>query len=176
LRCYQVTLILPVGLRNSTIGKGNQAHGSGFDNRQSYNLNIVYSQVISQRLQLAVSTELVSQRGLLSTPFHRVYFYDSSPTLGPPGTLGTAKAELLPRLRNKYPVGLRLNYYATDLVQIRVSTASTTTTSASGPTPSNSKRPLKISSFFALYPFCRYPIQTASTYLPCLAHSVAEVY
>ncbi|AMR27707.1 hypothetical protein A0257_11770 [Hymenobacter psoromatis] len=173
----QVTLILPVELRTGTTGKGNQAHGSGFDNRQSYNLTIVYSQVINQRLQLAVSTELVSQRGLLSTPFHRVYFYDSSPTLGTPGTLGTAKTELLPRLRNKYPVGLRLNYYATDLVQIRGFYRFYNDNFGIRAHTFELEAPVKVSPFFALYPFYRYHTQTAATYFaPYLAHSVTDEY
>ncbi|MGI4874635.1 MAG: DUF3570 domain-containing protein [Janthinobacterium lividum] len=173
----KVTLILPVELRTATTGTGNQAHGSGFDNRQSYNLNIVYSQVISKRLQLAVSTELVSQQGLLSTPFHRVYSYNSSPTLGTPGTLGTAKTELLPRQRNKYPVGLRLNYYATDLVQVRGFYRFYNDNFGIRAHTFELEAPVKVSPFFTLYPFYRYHTQTASTYFaPYLTHSITDEY
>ncbi|AWM31783.1 DUF3570 domain-containing protein [Hymenobacter nivis] len=173
----QVTLILPVELRTGTTGTGNQKHGSGFDNRQSYNLNIVYSQVISKRLQLAVSTELVTQRGLLSTPFHRVYFYNSAPELGTPGQLGTAKTELLPRLRTKYPVGLRLNYYATDLVQIRGFYRFYNDNFGIRAHTFELEAPVKVTPFFTLYPFYRYHTQTAATYFaPYLAHSTADEF
>ena len=50
----------------------------GTDSRQTYNFTATYSQVLTKRLQAAISTELVSQNGLLSTPFHRVYFRDNS--------------------------------------------------------------------------------------------------
>ena len=173
----QVTLILPVELRNGSTGSGNQAHGSGTDNRQSYNLNVVYSQVISKRLQLAVSTELVAQRGLLSTPFQRVYFSDSSPALGTPGTLGTAKTEVLPRLRNKYPVGLRLTYYVTDLVQLRGFYRFYNDNFGIRAHTFELEAPVKVSPFFTLYPFYRYHTQTAATYFaPYLAHSVSDEY
>ena len=173
----QVTLILPVELRTGSTGTGNQAHGSGTDNRQSYNLSLAYAQVVSKRLQLAVSTELVSQQGLLSTPFHRVYFYDSSPARGTPGTLGTAKTERLPRLRNKYPVGLRLTYYATDLVQLRGFYRFYNDNFGIQAHTIELEAPVKVSPFFTLYPFYRYHTQTASTYFaPYLTHSITDDY
>ena len=67
----QVTLITPAELRTAII-RGKNAYGT--DTRQTYNLTVTYSQVLSKRLQVAISTELVAQNGLLSTPFHRVYF------------------------------------------------------------------------------------------------------
>lgn len=164
----RATLILPVELRPP--GR-NQAHGSGFDTRQSYNLNIVYSQVLSKRLQVAVSTELVAQRGLLSTPFHRVYFAEGG------GEYGTAKTELLPRVRNKYPVGLRLTYYATDLVQLRGFYRFYNDNFGIRAHTLELEVPVKVSPFFALYPFYRYHTQTASTYFaPYLDHTLADEY
>ena len=65
-------------------GKGDY----GTDTRQTYNFTASYSQVLTKRVQAAISTELVSQNGLLSTPFHRVYFRDNpDPNLAP--TLGS---------------------------------------------------------------------------------------
>lgn len=164
----KATLILPVELRT---GGGNQAHGSGFDTRQSYNLNVVYSQVLTKRLQVAVSTELVAQRGLLSTPFHRVYFAETG------GGYGTAKTELLPRVRNKYPVGLRLTYYATDLVQLRGFYRFYNDNFGIQAHTLELEVPVKVTPFFTLYPFYRYHTQTASTYFaPYLGHSIADEY
>src|SRR6476661_939404 len=161
----RATLIRPAELRP------NGQREEGHDTRQSYNLNLVYSQVLSQRLQLAVSTELVAQRGLLSTPFHRVYFRETG------AGLGSARTEVLPRQRYKYPLGLRLTYYATDLVQLRGFyrfyqdnfgiTAHTVELEA----------PVKVTPFFVLYPFYRYHTQTAATYFaPYLEHSIAEEF
>ncbi|WP_324671469.1 DUF3570 domain-containing protein [Hymenobacter sp. GOD-10R] len=163
----RATLILPAELRTGR----NQEHGSGFDTRQSYNLNLTYSQVLTQRLQVAVSTELVAQRGLLSTPFHRVYFKETG------GTLGTAKTELLPRQRYKYPVGLRLTYFATDLVQIRAFYRFYNDNFGIRAHTAELETPIKITPFFVLYPFYRYHTQTAATYFaPYLEHSTADAY
>ncbi|MBC6699384.1 DUF3570 domain-containing protein [Hymenobacter puniceus] len=160
----QVTVIRPVELRNTP-------DMAGGTTRQSYNLNIVYSQVISQRLQVAVSTELVAQRGLLSTPFHRVYFRETG------GALGTARTELLPRQRLKYPVGLRLNYYATDLVQLRGYYRFYNDNFGIRAHTFELEAPVKVTPFFVLYPFYRYHTQTAADYFaPYLAHSITDEY
>ena len=169
----RVTLILPAELRPG----GPRDRNYGSDNRQSFNLSAVLSQVLTKRVQVALSTELVAQRGLLSTPFQRVYFYDSSPALGTPGQLGTAKTELLPRLRYKYPVGLRLTYYATDLVQLRGFYRFYNDNFGIRAHTFELEVPLKITPFFTLYPFYRYHTQTAADYFaPYLAHSVADEY
>jgi Protein of unknown function (DUF3570) len=161
----RATLILPEELRTN----GRRENGS--DTRQSYNLNVVYSQVLSQRLQLAVSTELVAQRGLLSTPFQRVYFRETG------GALGTAKTELLPRQRLKYPVGLRLNYYATDLVQVRGYYRFYNDNFGIQAHTFELETPVKVTPFFVLYPFYRYHTQTAADYFaPYLQHSTADQY
>ena len=163
----RATLIRPVELR---VG-GGQEHGSGYDTRQSYNLNLVYSQVLTQRLQGALSTELVAQRGLLSTPFHRVYFRETG------GTVGTAKTELLPRQRYKYPVGLRLNYYATDLVQLRTFYRFYNDNFGITAHTVELETPVKVTPFFVLYPFYRYHTQTAAKYFaPYLEHSLNDQY
>jgi hypothetical protein len=163
----RATLIRPVELRTGT----NQNHGSGFDTRQSYNLNLVYSQVITQRLQLAVSTELVAQQGLLSTPFHRVYFKETG------GGYGTAKTEVLPRARFKYPVGLRLTYYAADLVQVRGFYRFYNDDFGITAHTFELELPVKITPFFVAYPFYRYHTQTAAKYFaPYLEHSITDPY
>ena len=163
----QVTLIRPVELRTG----GGQEHGSGTDTRQSYNLSLVYSQVLTKRLQLAVSTELVAQHGLLSTPFHRVYFKETG------GALGTAKTEALPRLRYKYPIGLRVNYYATDLVQLRGYYRFYNDNFGITAHTMELEAPVKVTPFFVLYPFYRYHTQTAAKYFaPYLEHSLTDSY
>ncbi len=162
----QATLIRPIELRSSAPDPS-----AGANQRQSYNLNLVYSQVVSQRLQVAVSTELVAQRGLLSTPFHRVYFHETG------GAFGTARTERLPRQRYKYPVGLRLTYYATDLVQVRGFYRFYNDNFGIRAHTFELETPLKMTPFFVLYPFYRYHVQTASTYFaPYLEHAIADAY
>ena len=162
----QAKLIYPIELRT-----GDQLLPT--NKRQSYNLTLVLAQIINRKLQVALSTELVYQHGLLSTPFHRVYFRDAAT----PIDAGAPKVERLPMQRFKYPVSLRLSYYATDLVLLRGFyrfyhdnfgiTAHTVEVEA----------PVKLTPFFVLYPFYRYHHQTAARYFaPYAAHSVLDDY
>lgn len=163
----RVTLVGPAELRPG--GPGNHRYGS--DNRQSFNLSAVLSQVLTKRVQVAFSTELVAQRGLLSTPFQRVYFQERG------GALGQALPENLPRLRYKYPVGLRLTYYATDLVQLRGFYRFYNDNFGIQAHTLEVEAPLKITPFLTFYPFYRYHTQTAANYFaPYLEHSVADEY
>lgn len=169
----QIKLIMPAELR---VG-GTQNHKYGSDNRQSFTLSLVYAQVLSKRLQASLSVEPVVQRGLLSTPFQRVYFRDRPDATGQLGTLGTALAEVLPRLRYKYPASLRLTYYATDLVQLRGFYRFYTDNFGIRAHTFELEAPVKVTAFFTLYPFYRYHTQTAADYFaPYLAHSVADDY
>ncbi|MCB0635666.1 MAG: DUF3570 domain-containing protein, partial [Lewinella sp.] len=65
-------LIYPIELRaellDNTLSPG----------RQSYNLQATFSQVLNRRMQFALSGEVIYMSGLLSTPFHRVYFADQA--------------------------------------------------------------------------------------------------
>ena len=77
--------------------------------RNSYNAQLTYSQVLSKRLQMSLSVEAIYMDGLLSTPFHRVYFNDEAAT----------DIERLPSTRLKIPLAVRLNYKPTDTLIIR---------------------------------------------------------
>ena len=57
-----------------------------FKPRNSYSLSVGLSHVMTKRLQMMLMVEPAYQEGLLSTPFHRVYFTDN-----------TMKIEKLPR-------------------------------------------------------------------------------
>lgn len=169
----RVTVILPAELRPG----GPRSRNYGSDTRQSLNLSLVYAQVLTRRLQAAVSAEPVVQRGLLSTPFQRVYFFDYGPGGLAPGELGTAKPENLPRVRYKYPVGLRLTYYPTDLVQLRGYYRFYNDNFGIRAHTLELEVPVKLTTFFAVYPFYRYHTQTAADYFaPYLAHAVANEY
>jgi len=181
----QVTLITPLELRpgytGNLTGKGNY----GTDKRQTYNFTATYSQVLTKRLQAAISTELVSQNGLLSTPFHRVYFRDNpDPNLAPAvggdfsaRATTAARIEALPRSRFKYPVSLRLNYYATDLVQVRGFYRFYNDNFGITAHTLELELPVKVTPFFVLYPFYRYHTQTAATYFaPFGQHSISDTY
>ncbi|MCI1186590.1 DUF3570 domain-containing protein [Hymenobacter sp. DH14] len=178
----QVTLITPIELRTTT-GRGKSEYGT--DTRQTYNFTATYSQVLSKRVQAAISTELVSQNGLLSTPFHRVYFRDNPdqntiPTLNDnfiPRFATAARIENLPRARFKYPVSLRLNYYASDLVQVRGFYRFYNDNFGITAHTLELELPVKVTPFFVVYPFYRYHTQTAADYFaPFAQHSVNDTY
>lgn len=136
-------------------------------NRQSFNFEASIYQVVNQRLAIAVYPGLTYQRGLLCTPFHRVYFNDNK----------TTRVENLPDRRLRIPLGIQANaflggrwvariYYRWywDDMGIRAHTFDLET-------------PVKITPVLTLLPFCRFYTQTASTYFkPYRAHSLPETY
>ncbi len=69
-------------------------------NRNSFNLNAGFSQTINSRMVLGIYPGIMYQHGLLSTPFHRVYFKDN-----------TKRVENLPDKRVKFPIGIQLNTF-----------------------------------------------------------------
>lgn len=68
--------------------------------RNSFNLDLGFFQVINERLTLGVYPGIAYQSGLLSTPFHRVFFSDNS-----------LRVENFPSNRIKFPVGVQLNAF-----------------------------------------------------------------
>ncbi|MBN2174507.1 MAG: DUF3570 domain-containing protein [Bacteroidales bacterium] len=70
-------------------------------NRYTFNVKAGIEQVINKRLVAAVYPEMTLQKGLLATPFHRVYFTNDS-----------LKVENLPKQRIRVPIGLKVNWFA----------------------------------------------------------------
>lgn len=68
--------------------------------RTSYNLTFSLYQVINRRMTVGFYPGVAIQSGLLSTPFHRVYFNDES-----------GRVENLPSSRVKFPLGVQLNTF-----------------------------------------------------------------
>jgi len=77
-------------------------------NRQSFNLNLSWQRTINKRMLLAIFPGIIYQRGLLSTPFHRVYFTD-----------GSVRVENLPMKRWKFPLGVQLNSFLVNKTFLR---------------------------------------------------------
>lgn len=137
------------------------------DKRRSLNLAATWSQVINPRLQASLSGELVLQSGLLSTPFHRVYFQGES----------LPKIEKLPLLRLKYPLGIRVNYYATDFLLMRFYYRFYYDSFSIVAHTSSLEIPVKIGPFFSFYPFYRFHRQSSARYFQEYGqHLVSEEY
>lgn len=160
--------ILPAELRPITYGSG--AHNDfapvDYKPRNSYNAALSVSQVINKRLQMLFTVEPSYQEGLLSTPYHRVYFTD-----------GSERVEKLPGNRMKLPIGMRASYFMGDKTIIRffyryyIDSWGMTAHTAS------LEIPVKITSFVSLSPFYRFNTQTAVRYFaPYAQHAPTKTY
>ena len=135
--------------------------------RQSYNLQATYSQVINKRMQFSVSSEAILMNGLLSTPFHRVYFSDQiSPDI-----------ERLPDSRLKIPIGLRLNIFPADVFVLRTYYRYYWDNWGLKAHSMSLEIPVKISTGLTLSPFYRYHTQTMADYFaPFAIHTSTEEF
>ena len=77
--------------------------------RRSFNFSSVLSQVINQKTQISLGGDFIYMQGLLSTPFHRVYFADQE----------NPDIERLPTSRIKIPVSIRVNHFLNDHMIVR---------------------------------------------------------
>ncbi|MHA8065538.1 DUF3570 domain-containing protein [Aquirufa sp. ROCK2-A2] len=147
--------ILPSELRpyNYPSGAQGDQRNIDFKARNSFNVAFSVSQVINQRLQILGIIEPSYQEGLLSTPFHRVYF-----------TNGNETVEKLPGTRFKLPVGLRLSYFLGDKTIIRAFYRAYIDSWGMNAHTFNLEVPYKISPFFSVSPFYRLNIQSAVDY------------
>ena len=115
---------------------------------------------------MLVTVEPSFQEGLLSTPYHRVYFTD-----------GSERVEKLPGNRMKLPIGMRASYFLGDKTILRffyryyVDSWGMTAHTAS------LEVPIKFTSFISLSPFYRFNTQTAVRYFaPYAKHLATSQY
>lgn len=138
------------------------------DNRRSYYFSFTYFQILTKRLQTSMTSEFIYQRGLLSTPFHRAFFENSI----------IPRVEKLPEERFKFPIGFRLHYFWGDMIILRLHYRYYYDTFGIYTNTVSLETPLKISSFFTIYPFYRFHSQEHSKYFREFGHhpSGAEYY
>lgn len=135
--------------------------------RNSFNVSATYSQVLNKRMQLALTSDVIFQTGLLSTPFHRVYFQEQD----------DARVEILPDTRIKIPIGLRFNYYLSDQVITRWNYRYYLDDWGINAHTFEVEIPIKLNRFFSIYPFYRYHTQTAADYFaPYKQHSINDEF
>jgi hypothetical protein len=147
---------------------GEESHGVSIPSspRNTYSLSLSFAQVINQRFQASISTDIVQQTGYLGLPFHRVYFTNDS-----------VKVENLPNTRFKLPVGLRLNYFLGDKIIIRTFFRYYVDSWGVKSQTADIEIPVKITPFFSISPFYRYYTQTAADYFaPYKSHSFTDTY
>ncbi|MEZ7913118.1 DUF3570 domain-containing protein [Macellibacteroides fermentans] len=158
------SVILPVELRNiETDFKYKQGDNAP---RNSYNLALGLSQVVNQRLQVSILTDIGYQTGLLGTAYQRVYFGDNG---------NNAYSEKLPDNRFKLPVGLRANYFLGDKFILRsfyrfyIDSWNLTAHTA------ELEIPYKITPFVSVAPFYRFYSQSGVDYFkPYKEHLLSD--
>ncbi|WP_097046179.1 DUF3570 domain-containing protein [Flagellimonas pacifica] len=133
------------------------------ENRNSYSLSLSFSQILSKRLQGALFVDVVSQNGLLSTPFQRVYFGDVGNFFIDDFQLAD-DVERLPDSRFKIPFGGRLNYYVNDLLVLRSYYRFYWDDWGITSHTASLEAPFKLTDKFTLYPTYRYYTQSAADY------------
>lgn len=163
--------IYPIELRDGFFDSritGNGTYNPNFtvfddENRNSYSLSLSFSQILSKKLQGALFADIVSQNGLLSTPFQRVYFGDTEDFFIDDFQLAD-DVERLPNNRFKIPIGGRLNYYVNDLLVLRSYYRFYWDDWGIVSHTASLEAPFKLTDKFTLYPTYRYYTQSAADY------------
>ncbi len=137
------------------------------DKRNVFNGSVTLTQVINKKFQIALMAEATSMQGLLSTPFHRVYFSNEP----------TARIEQLPKKRLKIPLAMRANAVLSDRILLRSYYRYYFDDWGMQAHTASVELPIKLNRFFAIYPSYRYHIQSAVDYFaPYGVHRGDELF
>lgn len=160
-------------------------------NRNSYALTLGFSQIVFKKLQIAISADVLAQNGLLSTPYHRIYFADKPqyfignagaiPNYATPQNIDVFRladdVERLPNTRFKIPVGVRLNYYMNATFTLRSFYRYYSDDWGITSQTVNFELPIKVNRSFTIAPMYRFYTQTQATYFaPYNQHISTETY
>lgn len=134
--------------------------------RKSYNVKLSIRQVINKRNILGIYPEISIQEGLLSTPFHRVYFNN-----------GDLKVENLPDQRIKGIFGIQLNSFVGKKTILKNKLEYYTDDFGIRNLAFDHETSFKIRPVLILSPNFRLSFQKGSRYFaPKDQHSVSEMY
>lgn len=163
-------------------------------NRNSYSASFGFSQVATKKIQFSLFFDVLQQEGMLSTPYHRVYFADKpNYFIGQSAyipyyqnaSINTGRGvyqladdiERLPGTRFKIPVGARLNYYLNERLTFRTYYRYYWDDWGITSHTASIELPVKLSDHFTVYPSYRYYSQQASKYFaPFETHLSTEQY
>jgi hypothetical protein len=124
------------------------------NNRYGLQTALKYEQIINTRLKASVSSEFIHQFGLLSIPFHRVYFSD----------IEKLDLERLPDYKLRIPTTIRVNYSATDWLVIRTFYRFYWDNFELKAHTASLELPIKLHTQFTLYPQYRFHYQYGNQY------------
>lgn len=134
--------------------------------RQSYNLRLGVVQILNKRNVLGLFSETTYQKGLLATPFHRVYFEN-----------GTLAVEQLPQERWKEGLSLRWNHFLGGFVILKNSLGGYVDNFGITAIDIEHETAFKLNAFHVLRPGIRFHTQTAARYFaPYRHHSPADEF
>ena len=134
--------------------------------RNTYTGSLTLSQIVNKALQFSIIAEPTQQTGLLSLPFHRVYF-----------TNGSMKVENLPSQRQKFPIGFRACYFIGDKLVSRIYYRYYEDNWGVKANTISLELPYKLSPFVSIAPFVRLYEQSAANYFaPYKQHLLSEKY
>jgi len=133
------------------------------EGRNSYALGFGFSQILHKNVQGSLALDFVQQKGLLSTPFQRVYFSDVADSFIDDFQLADAN-ESLPDSRFKVAAGGRLNWYLNETVTVRTFYRYYFDDWGINSHTASIEVPIKITDKFTLYPSYRFYNQTAADY------------
>lgn len=132
--------------------------------RNSFTGSLSYSRIVNKRLQISLLMDPTFQQGLLSTTFHRVYFFD-----------GSVRTESLPGRKLKIPIGLRSNYFFGDHIILRTLYRYYWDDWGMTAHSVELECPVKFSQFVSISPFYRFHSQQQVDYFsPYSQHRVGE--
>lgn len=160
-------------------------------NRNSYSASFAFSQVLTKNFQFSVFFDILQQQGLLSSPYHRMYFADKANYyIGQPEYIKDYTSpsnngvyelsddiERLPDNRFKLPIGARFNYYINEHFIVRTYYRYYTDDWDLSAHTFNIEVPVKFSDKFTAYPMYRYYTQTQAKYFaPFETHLSTEKF
>jgi hypothetical protein len=160
-------------------------------NRNSYSASFGFSQVATKRMQFSLFIDILQQEGMLSTPYHRIYFADK-----PNYYIGQAQyisvyetaqnngvyhladdIERLPSTRFKIPFGSRLNYYVNERLTLRTYYRYYWDDWGITSQTASIELPIKLTDKFTVSPTYRYYTQQSSKYFaPYETHLSTEKF
>ncbi len=145
--------------------------------RNSFSIGLGFSQILSKNLQGSFAADFVLQKGLLSTPFQRVYFADVPDSFIENFHLAD-DIERLPDSRQKIAMGGRLHYYFSEWLTARSFVRYYFDDWGIKSYTASIELPIKIGSKFTLYPSYRIYDQTSADYFGSYeqTHSSQEFY
>ena len=134
--------------------------------RNSCNLKLGFTQALNKRNIIGIFPEITYQEGLLATPFHRIYFSDS-----------TEVVEQLPRERWKGALALRLNSFVGGRLILKNTINSYADNFGILAFSVENETAIKLRHDLTLLPNIRFFAQTGSTYFaPYGMHNSNETY